>query len=89
MAAALLEQPEAIAGAVGRPVNLKKVLVRDPARQRDVALPDGVITANPEDILADPDIPWWWRSSAAKTRRPNTWPTPCKPASTWLPQTRK
>ena len=57
VAAALLEQPEAIAGAVGRPVNLKKVLVRDPARQRDVALPDGVITANPEDILADPDVP--------------------------------
>ena len=56
VAAALLEQPEAIAAQTGRPVNLKRVLVRDPSRQRDVQLPDGVVTTNPEDVLADPDI---------------------------------
>ena len=61
VAAALLERPEAIAAQTGRPVNLKKVLVatllvRDPSRQRDVQLPDGLITTNPEDVLADPDI---------------------------------
>ena len=56
VAAALLEQPEAISAQTGRPVNLKKVLVRDASRQRDVQLPDGIITTNPEDILADPDI---------------------------------
>lgn len=56
VAAALLEQPEAITAQTGRSVNLKKVLVRDPSRPRDVQLPDGVITTNPEDILADPDI---------------------------------
>ena len=57
VAATLLEQSEAMAAKVGRPVNLKKVLVRDPARKRDVAVPDSLITTNPEDILSDPDIP--------------------------------
>ncbi|MDE2779023.1 MAG: homoserine dehydrogenase [Chloroflexota bacterium] len=57
VAAALLEQAEVVAAKVGRPVNLKKVLVRDAARKRDVAVPDSLITTNPEDILSDPDIP--------------------------------
>ena len=57
VAAALLEQAEVVAAKVGRPVNLKKVLVRDASRKRDVAVPDNLITTNPEDILSDPDIP--------------------------------
>ena len=56
VAEALVSRPQAIAGQVGRPVHLKKALVRDPSRNRDVALPAGVITTNPEDILADPEI---------------------------------
>ena len=56
VAEALLEQPDVIAGRIGRPLNLRRVLVRDPSRKRDVHLPDGLITTNPEDILADPDI---------------------------------
>ena len=57
VAAALLEQPQILAAQTGCPVNLKKVLVRDPGKKRDVDLPASLITANPEDILADPDIP--------------------------------
>ena len=57
VAATLLEHSESIAAKVGRPVNLKKVLVRDAARKRDVSVPDSLITTNPEDILSDPDIP--------------------------------
>ena len=57
VAAALLEHSDAMAGRVGHTVNLKKVLVRDPSKKRDVDLPDHLITTNPEDILADPDIP--------------------------------
>ena len=56
VAADLLDHPEAITAQTGRPVNLKKVLVRDSARKRDVQLPDGLITTNPEDVLADPEI---------------------------------
>ena len=57
VAAALLEQPQILAAQTGCPVNLKRVLVRDPGKKRDVDLPASLITTNPEDILADPDIP--------------------------------
>ncbi len=56
VAAALLEQSEALSGRASRPVNLKKVLVRDAAKPRDVNIPNELITANPEEILGDPDI---------------------------------
>ena len=56
VAAALLEDSEAIAGRLGRRLNLKKALVRDAAKARDVAIPGDLITTNPEDILADSDI---------------------------------
>lgn len=56
VAATLLEQSQSISQRIGLPVNLKKVLVRDLAKQRDVSVPAGIITTNPEDVLADPSI---------------------------------
>ena len=56
VAAALLQEPSAVAARVGCPVNLRRALVRDRARIRDVDLPAGVLTTNAEDILADPEI---------------------------------
>ncbi len=56
VAEALLEPSCTVSARSGRPVHLKKVLVRDPSRPRDVSLPPGLITANPEDVLSDPDI---------------------------------
>lgn len=56
VAAALLEQSEAISGKAGRPLVLKKALVRDLAKPRDAGLGAPLLTANPEEILADPDI---------------------------------
>ena len=56
VAAHLLSKNAALSDLTGRPVNLKKVLVRDASRSRDVELPAGVITTNAEDILSDPDI---------------------------------
>ena len=56
VAAALLEQSAAISGKAGRPLHLKKALVRDAAKPRDATIPARLITANPEEILADPDI---------------------------------
>ncbi len=56
VAAALLEQREALAARTGCPLNLKKALVRDPAKPRGVSLPPNLVTTNPEDVLADPDI---------------------------------
>ena len=56
VAATLLEQSQSISQRIGLPVNLKKVLVRDLAKQRDISVPAGIITTNPEDVLADPSI---------------------------------
>ena len=56
VATALLQNPDAVASQVGRPINLKKVLVRDAAKPRDVSVSSDLVTTNPEDILADPDI---------------------------------
>ena len=52
----LLEQSGDIARKVGRPVNLKRVLVRDPAKARDTLVPPELLTTNPEDLLFDPEI---------------------------------
>ena len=55
VASALL-QTSALSNRVGCPVNLRKALVRDISRPRDIDLPEGVLTANAEDILGDPEI---------------------------------
>ena len=52
----LLDRGSSLADVAGRSVNLKKVLVRDPALPRGIKLPSGVMTTNAEDILSDPDI---------------------------------
>ncbi|HNW86610.1 MAG TPA: homoserine dehydrogenase [Candidatus Limiplasma sp.] len=36
--------------------SVKKVLVRDLHKQRDIQFPDGVLTDNPADVLEDPEI---------------------------------
>ena len=56
VAAALLERPDALSRKIGRPVNLKKALVKDPVKPRSPNLSPGLLTTNPEEILADPDI---------------------------------
>ena len=40
----------------GLKFTVKKVLVRDLTRQRGIAFPQGVLTANPDDVLGDPEI---------------------------------
>ena len=56
VAAALLDPSDTLAAKAGRPLILKKALVRDPAKSRDTAVPAHLLTANPEEILADPAI---------------------------------
>ena len=56
VASVLLQDLSAVAARVGRPVNLRRVLVRDRNRARDVELPPGLLTTNAEDILDDPEI---------------------------------
>ena len=56
VASALLQEPSPVAARVGRPVNLRRVLVRDRSRPRDVDVPSALLTTNAEDILDDPEI---------------------------------
>jgi homoserine dehydrogenase len=56
VAAHILGKASFLAAVTGRNVNLKKVLVRDITRSRDIDFPSGLLTTNAEDILADPEI---------------------------------
>ena len=50
VAAHLLGDGPSLSDVTGRPVKLKKVLVRDISRPRDIDLPEGLLTTNAEDI---------------------------------------
>ena len=56
VASALLQQSEQLSGKVNRTLKLKKALVRDAGKPRDPIIPGHLVSTNPEDILADPDI---------------------------------
>ena len=56
VAAYILGKASSLAAVTGRNVNLKKVLVRDITRARDIDLPSGLLTTNADDILADAEI---------------------------------
>jgi len=52
----LLEQSERLAARAGRPLQLRRVLVRDPAKNRGLDLPRELITTDLKKIAADPTI---------------------------------
>ncbi len=56
VAATLMEQADVISRKIGRPVKLRKILVRDRTKPRAAIIPEALITTNPEEILGDPAI---------------------------------
>jgi homoserine dehydrogenase len=52
----LLEQPERLAARAGRPLALRRVVVRDPDKPRPVRLPRELITTDLGAVLRDPDV---------------------------------
>jgi homoserine dehydrogenase len=52
----LSQKSAAIAAEIGRPVEVRRILVRDPHRARSFALPPDVLTTKPGEVLDDPDI---------------------------------
>jgi homoserine dehydrogenase len=52
----LLEQPDRIARRAGRPVVLRRAVVRDPGKNRGVVLPEGVLTTRVADVVGDPTV---------------------------------
>ena len=56
VAQALCSHEESLAHRIGRPLVLRRVLVRDLAKPRSVSLPSHLLTDDVEQILGDPDI---------------------------------
>lgn len=52
----LLEKPDRLAARAGRPIVLKRVVVRDPSKIRDVNIPAHLITTDIRTVLDDPTI---------------------------------
>ena len=52
----LLEQSARLEARANRPLILRKVVVLDPAKPRDVALPRNLLTTNIQEVLRDPEI---------------------------------
>ena len=52
----LLEQPDRLAARAGRPIVLRRVVVRDPDRPRAVALPRELLTTDLDRALNDPAV---------------------------------
>ncbi len=52
----LLDHGDRTARHAGRTIWLKKAVVRDLAKPRDIQLPDGVVTDSLQDVIDDPDI---------------------------------
>jgi homoserine dehydrogenase len=52
----LLEQPQRLAARAGRPLVLRRVVVRDTARSRPVILPSELVTTDLQEVLRDPGV---------------------------------
>src|SRR6185369_452722 len=52
----LLEHPERLAARAGRPIVLKRVVVHNREKPRDVALPKELVTTDMRTVLTDPSI---------------------------------
>jgi homoserine dehydrogenase len=52
----LLEQPERMTARAGRPIELRRVVVRDPAKARSVAIPRRLFTTDIREVLNDAHI---------------------------------
>jgi homoserine dehydrogenase len=56
VAKVLLEQSERVTQRAGRPLNLKRVVVRDPSKPRAVPLPRDLLSADIHAAITDPNI---------------------------------
>jgi len=56
VARVLLEKATQLEATIGRRLKLSKALVRDQSKSRNVTLPEGVLTTNPDDIVSSPKI---------------------------------
>ena len=85
----LSQKAEAIRAETGRAVEVQRVLVRDLARTRAVALPEDHLTTDPGTILDDPQIDVVVEMMGASPPRRTTSGAPSATASTWSRPTKR
>jgi homoserine dehydrogenase len=56
VARVLLEESDRLASRAGRRLDLRRVVVRDPGKDRGVELPPGLLSTSLEDVLADDSV---------------------------------
>ncbi len=56
VASVLISAKESLLRKVGRPILLKKVLIRDREKPRSLSLPPELLTTDPQEILGDPEV---------------------------------
>ncbi|MFN0195754.1 MAG: homoserine dehydrogenase [Planctomycetaceae bacterium] len=56
VARVLCEQSERMCQRAGRPIELRRAVVRDLSKPRDITLPDGMITTDIDKVIRDPEI---------------------------------
>ena len=56
VARVLLEKSDQFEAMAGRPALLKRILVRDPAKERAYEVPSGLLTTDVETVLGDPTV---------------------------------
>lgn len=56
VAKTLTEKPDRIRQRAGRPIEIRRAVVRDLKKARDVSLPAGVLTDNIQSVISDPKI---------------------------------
>src|SRR5436190_7623765 len=52
----LLEQPERLSARAGRPLVLRRVVVRHPDKERPVKLPREIVSTDLEEVIRDPRV---------------------------------
>jgi homoserine dehydrogenase len=52
----LLEHPDRLAARAGKRLDLRRIVIRDPAKPRDPSIPRQLLTTNLRDVLDDPSI---------------------------------
>ena len=60
-----------ISHRTGLHFEVKRALVRDVHKKREIELPEGVLTDRVDDLLNDPEIPSFWNFLAASSPRFN------------------
>jgi homoserine dehydrogenase len=56
----LQQQAGLIAERLGARLELKRIAVRHPDRERAVQLPPAQLTGDAMEVLHDPELPLWW-----------------------------